>query len=744
MTVKILWILFVLLAALTELSAVIIYICDFVKKNKSNLEPVSDKMWHRVLFFSTIYACCCPITWNSVQLQIKKGGIYLKILYFGLADELAENILQALLKEGNSVSAVFEKKKKLKGIKCKVYEYDVRQFDSQIGSIMKFVKPDAIVFCGKIMNNQLGDEANDYDQMHHILVEAEKNKVRKFIYLSSIEVNHVNDEHIQQSDWCLYHAQQEYMLSLTAQRAGMQTTILRTAPLFSGLEESKMKAADQVLVPNQIVQPIHVKDVAIAVSRFVEEERGDLRINLCGSTAITLQNELGNLVCRNCESIYSNEEAKKLISWTDFHSFVYTENVFLPSEKKEDSKYKNTLKSLKKKSFIRAFLENLVIFVLFMIPEIFLINHSLFQTVNWMLIYIVIISLYLGIVQSAFAVLLASVLYLYLHDVNIFEITSVFSYLEYLIMIAEYIFFGIAVGYSNNMIRNRLLDKKMDYDMLKEDHEELKSVFEQNTRIKDEYEQRLINSQNTIPKLNSIMNKLNVLKPGKIFIEVNYVISDLLRTETVAVYRTDKNSKYLRLLSSLNEKSAFGGKTWNLEPFPEIYERIQEGEIAIGKAWTEEPAMTIPIRSGGELISVIAIRELSLETRSLYYLNMMRTLSELISDAMTRAVEYERLMETRRYMEGTNVLNQEEFKNQVEIHREMKNSNIASFTVLRIPKRDWREIHFAVDKALRTVDFIGVNDSNELSVLLVNTSNEECRPVVERLGNLGMEAMIEE
>lgn len=668
----------------------------------------------------------------------------MKILYFGLADELAENVVQALLKEGNSVSAVIDKKKFLKGLKCKIHEYNVRQFDSQIGAIMKFEKPDAIIFAGKIMNNELGEESNDYDQMHHILVEAEKNKVRKFIYLSSIEVNHINDEYKEQSNWCLYHAQQEYMITLNAHRAGMQTIILRSSPMFCGAEESKMKAADTVFLPERIVQPIHIKDVAIAVSRFVEENRGDLTINLCGSTAFTLEKESENLQCRTCESEYNNEEAKKLISWTDFHTFVCTENILLQNENKQEQKKKQVIKISKKKSFIRAFIENLVIFALFVIPEMFFVDHSLFQNVNWMLIYIVIVSLYLGILQSAFAVLFASVLYLYIHDVDVFEITSIFSFLEYLIMIAEYIFFGIAVGYYNNVIRNQLLDKEMDYDLLKEDHLELKNVFEQIVRIKDEYEQRLINSQNTIPKLNSLMNKLNVLIPGKIFIEVNYVVSDLLRTETVAVYRADKNSKYLRLLASLNEKSTFGGKTWNLETFPEIDEKIQKGEIAIGKAWTEEPAMTIPIRSGSDVISIIVIRELSLETRSLYYLNMMRTLSELISNAMTRAVDYERLMETRRYIEGTNVLNHEEFKNQLEIHREMKNSKIASFTVLRIAARDWREIYILVDKALRTVDYIGLNDTDELSVLLVNTGNEESHTVVERLKTIGIEAQIEE
>ena len=284
----------------------------------------------------------------------------------------------------------------------------------------------------------------------------------------------------------------------------------------------------------------------------------------------------------------------------------------------------------------------------------------------------------------------------------------------------------------------------MDYDLLREDFEELKIVYEQNTRIKDEYEQRLINAKDSLPKLQSIMNKLNVLQPGKIFMEVNYVIGEFLRTDTVAVYRVDRDSSYLRLLASLNEKSTFGGKTWTLEKFPEIRKKIDKGEIAMGKAWSEEPAMTIPINHEKECIAIIVIKDLSLETRSLYYLNLMRTLAGLVSEAMTRALEYERLIETRRYIDGTHVLNREEFQKQLEIQREMQLNKIASYSVLSVPARDWREIYIPVDKTLRTVDYLGLNEKDELAIILVNTANDECASAINRLENKGILAQIDE
>jgi hypothetical protein len=664
-----------------------------------------------------------------------------------LADELAEVVLQQLVKEGNVVSCVFDQKKKIKGIKCKVYEYDMRKFDSQIHHIMNFVKPDAIVFAGRIMDNHLREESNDFEQMYHILKETDEYQVKKMIYLSSLEVNQIDNQENRSSDWAIYHAQLEHMIELASRRNGMQTTILRTAPIFFGEEESNLNGSKELFLTHNVMQPIHIKDVAIAISRMVEEERGNLTLNLCGSKGFVQKSTDINGHISSCEIQYSNDEIKKMISWTDYNEFHPGDRINENLDKKIDSKYKKKNRKNKEKGskvFLRQLAENLVLFVLFFIPQMLLNDHSLFSRIHWMLIYIVVISLYSGMIQSTIAVLLASISYLFIQEINILEITSIYSYLEYLIVLVEYIFFGIAVAYSTNMIRNRLFDKNMDYDLLRDDYEELKVVYEQNTRIKDEYEQRLINAKDSLPKLQSVMNRLNVLQPDKIFMEVNYVVGEFLRTDTVAVYRVDKDSSYLRLLASLNESSTFGGKTWTLESFPEILKKIDKGEIAMGKAWSEEPAMTIPINHEKECIAIIVIKDLSLETRSLYYLNLMRTLASLVSEAMTRALEYERLIETRRYIDGTHVLIREEFQKQLEIQREMELNKIASYTVLSVPERDWREIYIAADKTLRTVDYLGLNEKDELAIILVNTANNECASAINRLESRGISARIDE
>ena len=677
----------------------------------------------------------------------------MKVLYIGSGDLLAQEVVRALTKEGHKVSCIINGNTSIKKGGIKIYEYNVRKFDSQISEIMKFVSPDIIIYAGNITKDYIQDEnARDLTQLQKVLKQSVRYNVKKILYFSSLEVYGNSNSHIDQAiteesfispktDLGLYHAEQEYMLKLYGESNQINITILRCGPIFWGENTSFMYGTEKAFASENTYQPIHIKDIAIAVSRLVEDEEDINILNICGSKAYNM--DLLNEDHRDytlCKTKFSNKKIKDIIDWTDFYEFQPDQNIW-----QTDTEEKKTVKKEKSiKSIIRQLIENIVLLVVFLVPNIMLADHGLFQNVDWMLIYIVVVSLYLGMTNSMIAVILASGSYLFVNKINIFQFSNIYSYLGYLIIVAEYIFFGIVVAYSNNMIKNKLNDLKMDYDLLNTDYQELKGIFNQNTVIMKEYESRVLNLDDTLPKLQSIIGKLNVLEPNKIFMEINYVVSDLLKTDTVAVYRKDENSSYLRLVASLNEKSTYGGKSWNLSVYPEIEEKVLQNEIAVGKAWSEEPGMTIPIFVEGICAAVIVVKQLSMETRSLYYLNIMRTLLKMISDAVNRAVNYQKLIEDKRYIDQTTVLTAEEFEKQISLAKEYSEGKIASYTLLRIPHMDWRKIYKEVDKKIRSIDYIGLNKDGDLSILLVNTAKNECAPVIERLSNIGVTALIYE
>ena len=66
-------------------------------------------------------------------------------------------------------------------------------------------------------------------------------------------------------------------------------------------------------------------------------------------------------------------------------------------------------------------------------------------------------------------------------------------------------------------------------------YENLKEINDQNVLLKNEYEKRVLDAKTSLPKLYSIVQRINVLDSNRIFMEVLTVIKELINTETVAV-----------------------------------------------------------------------------------------------------------------------------------------------------------------------------------------------------------------
>ena len=122
-----------------------------------------------------------------------------------------------------------------------------------------------------------------------------------------------------------------------------------------------------------------------------------------------------------------------------------------------------------------------------------------------------------------------------------------------MLAVAGYVFFGVVIGYTVDGLREELRIKRQDAKDLKKAYKSLSAINEQNNLIKSEYEKRILNAKNSIPKLYSIIQKIDVLESDRIFMEILHVIEDMMGTDTVAVYKAKAGGRYLRLISALNE-----------------------------------------------------------------------------------------------------------------------------------------------------------------------------------------------
>ncbi|MBQ4529713.1 MAG: NAD(P)-dependent oxidoreductase [Lachnospiraceae bacterium] len=699
----------------------------------------------------------------------------MKVVYIGNCDSLAASVMERMKKEEWDVYFLSEEAVTNKNKLFSRYKnYQLSKKKEEFECIFTSINPDVVIYAGMGYTNEEWDleQKENLSLLPAVLEECIRTKVNMFVCLSSTEVygNGVEKTpETAQLQPCtkkgMWMLQEEYMTEMYHKQYDLNTVILRLEPVFGGdvqigSKEFLGQMADKVLskaeisMVEQILQPVHVSDVADAIKRVVD--MGKSAVYNVASSEQCKKSDILKLICKlegkepeikvkessNKKLSVDNSKIKKEQEWIDFwqlDKMLQEKNIVFqkPQEKIERKK----IKKGGMKSGIRRTIENLVVFLVFGFIYFLTQNHTLFSQVDWLLIYIVVISLGYGVKQAALAVGLSSIIYLVAKKSNILEMTNFYSYVQNVLMIVEFIFFGIVVGYTGDMLREEKRNQKQEMELLSEAHEKLKEINSKNILIKNEYEKRVLDAKTSFSRLYAILNKIDVLNTERIFMEVLHVVEELMQTNTVAVYKVNANSSYLRLIDSLNEKSVMEGNSWDLKEYPAIHDAIHKGRIYEGDIWKKEPAIVLPIVSSKGTEAVIVIKELSMEKLSLYHINLLRTLLELLSDSMEKALQYDSAMREQKYLKDTNILRPEEFQKAVELAEEKKEREMADYCILKLnTKTKVLDIYQKVENMFREMDIWGTDRKQELYILLGNTSEQDGNVVIERLEKIGITA----
>lgn len=696
----------------------------------------------------------------------------MKVVYVGTSDWLAETLAERMGQEGNDVYILSDKEfpKKASGISFHRFYRSPRNGES-FGKLLHSISPDCVIFAGKHYISGIHGEESDADVtlLACTLRAVATLQNVKFILLSSTEV-YGNTEGTVDEDAKLAPVgergvrflREEQLLGIYRVQHSMDAVVLRASHLYSNSAKEDdgdflsriFSAAVQKKehMTDDVFQPLHVSDLVDAVKR-VMDARSHFVYNVCGSKQISAK-RLYQLVCRQeniSETDVQWEKSASVIQgdsklirqelgWSDFRNL---ENQMLAGEityNRAPDDDKNKKKGIIPKP-VRQIVENILLFAVFFALSRLCGSHPLFSRIDWMLIYVILVSVSYSIYQSAFAAFLASGAFLYSQNLNVMELGSFYYYAGSVLAVAEYVFLSLVVSYTANTLRENNRSIRSDLDMLKDEYKDLKAVNDENVLIKNEYEERLLTSKTGFPKLYSIVRRLMVQEPDRILMETMPVISELVKTDTVAVYKGQAGSPWLRLVGTLSDKSAMDGKTWNLSNSPKIYDAVMHGNLYQGEFGSGEPAVVLPIICRDAPQAVLLIKSLPYESESLYHINLLKTMALLLRDAMEKALQYEELSRDEQYVKGTDILKPEAFHKRILLAREEAEKHIAEYCVIELSYTgSLADAAQAAGRILRLTDCLGTSEDGKLFALLNNTGPESLERLYERLHTCGMDA----
>ncbi|MED4532371.1 NAD-dependent epimerase/dehydratase family protein [Metabacillus fastidiosus] len=387
--------------------------------------------------------------------------------------------------------------------------------------------------------------------------------------------------------------------------------------------------------------------------------------------------------------------------------------------------------------------ENLFLFCLFF-GFSFLAVPAISSIDLWM-IYVLLSALLFGKTQAVLSSVLAIVVQVSGMMILGRDFASLFTDNALLATFTIYLLIGLIVSYVVDRRKIELLFTKDELVSLQEQYTFLSSVYEETLEIKNELQQQILRTEDGIGNIYQATRSLDSLEPEALFAGSIQVLERTLKAKHFAIYSIAPNG-FARLAA----------KSGDPRFLPEASLKIKEDSL-IGKAVADQkigfnyslspsdPPFVSPIIQKNTVVAMIVCYDVSFGQLTLSYQNLVDVVSRLISASLERSSDYIQEINHERYVEETTALKPAYFQRIIEQKRKAEKTLHIPFTLLRIEGEEHpkQKLH-SIASMLRTTDYFGFTEDEELFIILSNTEPNDALLVIERLDKKGIQAAVEE
>ena len=717
----------------------------------------------------------------------------MNILLIGGSCSLINNLIVKFRKEGHRVYLLtgerYQKKKYERVFETYNFTYD----SEKLSDIIDSVNPDVTICMGAFDSNYRWKEEREAvkvsSHLVNILMACTQEKKGKVIFLSSDEVYYGDYEEKLQEESPLSGKgvrasmliQAESICRNFRQNWGLDLTVLRLDHVYNQPKRPEdvnhigalmcleaLKTGCITVQENHEFSLLNEKD-AVEFIYCIAKEPQKYEIYHLSSETIVSEVELAGMIQKSFAEpinvivtegiqercVLSAERFKeeyrksaicelepairKMASYMQKHKalFVDLDEEKLPWWKRLLNQWAWLIRSM------IPFLENMICFIPFFMMNNRTVGSQYFANLDPYLLYVLLFAIVYGQQQATFSAILAVAGYLFrqMYTRSGFEV--VLDYNTY-VWIAQLFILGLVVGYMRDQIRLMRMESKEMEEHLSRQIVDIKEINESNVRVKEIMEHQLIEHEDSIGKIYSITSKLDQQEPEEVLFDAVEMMKELMHTEDVAIYNI-VNEDYARMFSASSVKSRSLGNSIRYKEMEAVYDELKEQKVYINKSMDERyPLMANAIFEGGQMKMLIFLWGLGWECMTLGQANYLVVVSYLIQNAVLRARRYMSVLEEKRYLKKSRILEPDAFRTLVKSYSHAANRNLVEYTLLRIHTPDKiKTTANETEKFLRSTDYFGVLSNKKLYVLLANTSAEDAVFVQKRFVENGYETTIE-
>ncbi|WP_214820988.1 MULTISPECIES: NAD-dependent epimerase/dehydratase family protein [unclassified Exiguobacterium] len=387
-------------------------------------------------------------------------------------------------------------------------------------------------------------------------------------------------------------------------------------------------------------------------------------------------------------------------------------------------------------------LENLTLFLLFFIGSLLL--TPIVDTPDYWFIYVLLAALLFGKSQALIASLLAVGVHLYESASIGRNILSLFVDNSILATFTMYLLIGLVVSYVMERRKIEIQFLKDELAATTERHTFLNDVYEETLTIKNQLQQQILHSEESIGSVYEATRALDSLEPEGLFVGSISVLEKTLKANQFAIYMINQSS-FARLAAKSSDSTFTPRNSLQIEEQTVIHEVVASSEIVFNTSLTPgEPLFGAPLIRQGEVMAVILCYEVPFHNLTLSYRNLIDVMVRLINSSLDRSLGYINAIQFDRYVGNTNALKQEYFE-RILIQKEQAQQELnIPYSLVLIEEDHDDSIIQSTETTLRTTDYLGFRTDGRLYAILSNATKEESQIVIDRLARKAIRAEVVE
>ena len=728
----------------------------------------------------------------------------MRIVVCGEAAGFSTLLMEKLVRESHAVYHITDKTTEVHSFKRSgVVTYNIAMTDESTRFLISNIAPEAVIFLGA-HDAHYNWEKKDNRQTRYLssltnlLMICSELDVEKVIYLSDYEVFGSAEDELDELDpdsmRGIVIAEGERICLGFNKLYNSHNIILRIANIYGPLENTRTEKPGEIaeycreaLLTGHIhidsrieKQYTYIDDAVDAVYRVLQAKKFRGRVyNVSGGDPISgadiakhikILSKQPEIIIEDVERDYLIDIKRLCVSNETFsREFYFRErtDIFQGTANTLEWVTKN-LQGLQRKQRAREnsfdasrlgdmakfifkkmlpFIENGAVFIVAALLTLATRDTPYFGGIDFMLIYIILISITFGKQQAALAVLATMVMFAADKSLTGFRIIDIFADVNFLVRLLVLFTVGIIIGHTKDRLRQIIAEKNEQIEYHKTEIAELNAIYETTLKIKNVLEDRLLNYGDSLAKIYSIVVELDGLIPQKILLKAINVIMTIMGSEDVAIYYCNPGSPFCRVAVASSNLSNSISKSIRYKDMLELSYAMSKREVYVNRTFDPElPLMASPVYRGDELIAIIMIWKIAFEKMTPYQINLFVVLTKLIASSIERAFAYDEASRATKLIENTIIYTRNSLLEYMDIAKESKRKYDTPYTVVEILTngRTQEEISEILVSQLRSNDYMGIDRYDRLVVLLSNTSHDEADFFTNRIKGFGVETRVVE